>query len=87
MTVIGSGRLDEKIKACGWKCITIDGHSFSDILNAFNKIDKLEQPLMIIANTVKGKGVSFMENGVKWHHSVPSGKELDLARKELDQGS
>jgi transketolase len=41
---------------------------------------------MIIANTVKGKGISFMENGVKWHHSVPNKEELELAKKELEKG-
>jgi len=40
---------------------------------------------MVIANTVKGKGVSFMENGLKWHHAIPSGEELEIARKELGQ--
>lgn len=81
----GSGKLDDKLRACGWKCLVIDGHSFEEILTAFSNFDKLKQPLMIIANTVKGKGVSFMENGLKWHHSIPTKEELDLARKELNQ--
>jgi len=79
------GRLDEKIKSYGWKCITIDGHSFDEILGAFKNLDDLDRPLMIIANTVKGKGISFMENGIKWHHSIPSKEEYKLARKELDE--
>lgn len=80
----GSGRLDEKFIACGWKVVSIDGHSFKEIFEAFEVLGKLNKPLMIIANTVKGRGVSFMENGIKWHHSIPSGEELKLARKELD---
>ncbi|OGZ25452.1 MAG: hypothetical protein A2W71_03010 [Candidatus Nealsonbacteria bacterium RIFCSPLOWO2_02_39_8] len=80
----GSGKLEDKLRACGWKCITIDGHSFEEIINVMDNFDNLEQPLMIIANTVKGKGVSFMENGIKWHHSVPTAEELDIARKELN---
>lgn len=83
----GSGRLDDKFKACGWKCVVIDGHSFTDILNTFSNFDTLEQPMMVIADTVKGKGVSFMEDGVKWHHSVPTMEEFELAKKELDGGA
>ena len=81
----GSGRLDNKFRACGWKCVTIDGHSFEEILVAFSGLDKLGQPLMVIANTVKGKGVSFMEDEVRWHHSVPTREEFELAKKELGQ--
>ncbi len=81
----GSGRLDNKFRACGWKCVTIDGHSFEEILVAFSGLDKLGQPLMVIANTVKGKGVSFMEDGVRWHHSVPTMEEFELAKKELER--
>lgn len=79
----GFGRLDDKFRACGSKCVIIDGHSFKEILDTFSILDKLEQPLMVIANTVKGKGVSFMEDGVKWHHSVPTREEFKLAKKEL----
>lgn len=80
-----NGKLDERIQSFGWKCITIDGHSFKDILSAFNDLDRLEKPLMVIANTVKGKGVSFMENEAEWHNLGLTQKQLDLARKELDK--
>lgn len=80
-----SGFLDRKIKACGWDCIVIDGHSFDEIFAAFEQIKKCSRPCMIIADTIKGKGVSFMENGVKWHHSVPSAEEYAQALKELDE--
>ena len=53
----------------------------------FDGLDKLERPLMVIADTVKGKGVSFMEDGIKWHHSVPTKEEFELAKKELEQGA
>lgn len=79
----GSGRLEDKFKACRWKCKVIDGHSFKELLNAFTNLGKLKRPTVIIANTVKGKGVSFMENGAKWHHSVPNEEELNIARREL----
>jgi transketolase len=79
----GSGRLEDKLTACGWKCLVINGHSFEEIINAMSNLENLEKPLMIIADTIKGKGVSFMENGIKWHHSVPTKEELEIARKEL----
>lgn len=77
--------LDEKWKAYGWDVIVVDGHCFESLLSAFDNFRsrKTSKPLMIIANTVKGKGVSFMEGDLKWHHSVPKGKELKIARKEL----
>lgn len=81
-----SGKLDAKFRTCGWKCVNIDGHSFDEILNVLNNIENLEQPLMIIANTIKGKGISFMENKMKWHHSVPTKQEFELAMKELEHG-
>lgn len=79
----GGGCLRRRVEACGWKCIEIDGHSFKEILAAFQGLDRLTRPLMVIAHTVKGKGVSFMEDGIKWHHSVPTKEEIELARKEL----
>ncbi len=79
-----SVKLDEKFRACGWKCITINGHSFSEISVALSELDKLDKPLMIIADTIKGKGISFMENGIKWHHSVPNEEEFEKAKKELE---
>jgi transketolase len=79
----GSGCLEDKFRVCGWECKVIDGHSFHAILNAFNGLDQLNKPLMIVADTVKGKGVSFMENGIKWHHAIPSPEEIEMARKEL----
>ena len=69
--------------AFDWEALEIDGHSFSEIQQAFAVAKKSQRPVMIIANTIKGKGVSFMENGIKWHHSLPSGDELDAARAQL----
>lgn len=79
-----SGKLDGKLKACGWKCLAINGHSFAEIFSALSSLN--DRPLMIIANTVKGKGVSFMEDGLKWHHSIPTREEFKLAMKELNHG-
>jgi transketolase len=79
----GSGTLENKFQACGWKSITVDGHDFNSIMPAFLDLKNQEKPVVIIADTVKGKGVSFMESGIKWHHAVPTKEEFALARKEL----
>ncbi len=80
--------LQEKIKLFGWDCEIIDGHNFEKINLYFKKIrlsKTLTRPHMIIMNTVKGKGVSFMENGIKWHHTIPSSEEYVKAKKELGE--
>ena len=63
----------------------VDGHNHTQLLDAF-KVARLEtkQPSVIIANTVKGKGVSFMENQVLWHYRSPQGNEYLNAKQELD---
>jgi transketolase len=77
--------LDAKWKAYGWDVIVVNGHCFESLLSAFDDFRSREngKPLMVIANTIKGKGISFMEGNLKWHHSVPKGEELEIARKEL----
>lgn len=82
---IGLDSLADKWKAFGWRTLEINGHSFEEILGAFRdcRNNDNQQPLMIIAHTVKGKGVSFMENDPIWHTKIPSGEQIELARKEL----
>ena len=79
----GTGNLANKILQCGWNCRVIDGHNLGILRETFRELDNNGKPLAIIADTVKGKGVSFMENEVKWHHSVPSGDAVEIARREL----
>jgi len=69
----------------GWETRSINGHSFKELLFAFRdfRTRTLPKPLAIITQTVKGKGVSFMEGQIHWHHSVPNGEELVKAREEL----
>lgn len=74
----------EKMNSFRWNCYEIDGHSFEEIMNALKEAQSSDRPVMILANTVKGKGVSFMENEIKWHHSIPTKKELEIARQELN---
>ena len=82
-----SAMLEQRFAACGWRVDVIDGHSFDEILTAFGDLEKLDKPLIVIADTVKGKGISFMEDGVKWHQSVPTKEEYERAMKELMYGN
>lgn len=76
--------IDEKFQAFGWYVINIDGHTFSEIQNALSVARKTKgKPTIIIAKTVKGKGVSFMENEVGWHGSVPNKEQTEKALSEL----
>jgi len=67
----------------GWNYIELDGHNFIEIISILEKSKKSDKPSLIIANTIKGKGVSFMENKKDWHHSVPSVDEVEQAIKFL----
>jgi transketolase len=78
------GSLAEKWRAFGWDVIEIDGHDYSQILIALSKFhNKVGKPLAIIANTIKGKGVSFMEDDNNWHYRIPNSAEVALSKKEL----
>jgi len=74
--------LADKWRAFGWNVLSIDGHSFADLYLALSARSE-DRPRVIIANTIKGKGVSFMENGIEWHHKVPSVDQLIAALEEL----
>lgn len=77
--------MDDKWRAFGWRVVTIDGHSFEDIFSALDgfRSHRSNKPLVIIANTVKGRGVSFMESQPLWHAIAPKGKEAERAKIEL----
>ena len=76
--------LPEKFKAFGFNVIEIDGHNMAEILDAFAKARACKgQPTAIIANTIKGKGVSFMEDQVGWHGAAPKAEEAEKALAEL----
>lgn len=74
----------EKFRAFGWNTIEIDGHNFSHLAKAFDTKFKNNKPTVIVANTTKGKGVSFMENEKEWYSKLPNEEELNSALKELD---
>ena len=75
--------LSNKFKSFGCDVKIIEGHNFSKILSVLKQKNK-KRPFIIIANTIKGKGVSFMENKVSWHYKSPNDVELFRALKELD---
>lgn len=76
--------LDEKFKAFQWNVIRIDGHDFESIIDAFNQFKGTkEKPTVIICDTIKGKGVSYMENVLKWHYSAPNDELLNQALEDL----
>lgn len=74
----------DKWRAFGWEVREIDGHSFPSIFLAFSDFrTRRGKPLVIIANTYKGRGISFMEGKLGWHHRIPRNEEVDIARREL----
>ena len=73
--------MEEKWKSFGWKTIIIDGHNHKILLKVLKK--KYNKPTAIIANTTKGKGISFMEDDNNWHYRIPSFEEVQMAKKEL----
>ena len=76
--------VDEKFKSFGWNVVVIDGHDFEQIFAAFDQARACKgQPTMIIAKTVKGKGVSFMENEAGWHGKAPNAEQIEQAVAEL----
>ncbi|TSC88512.1 MAG: TrkA [Microgenomates group bacterium Gr01-1014_7] len=85
---VGSSLLENKWKSFGWDTLSIDGNNISEIINALKKSkmhSTSKKPLAIIANTIKGKGVFFMEGDPKWHHGVANDTQYEQARKELSK--
>lgn len=83
--VMNSEPIDEKFRAFGWNVITINAHDYDDILDAVEEAKATKgKPTVIIAKSVKGKGVSFMENNPAWHGAAPKKEEFEKAIAELD---
>ena len=77
--------ITDKFAAFGWHVITMDAHDFDSIEKAFAEADTISgKPVAIIQKSIKGKGVSFMENQVSWHGSAPNKEQYEQAMKELD---
>jgi transketolase len=82
--VLSNEPLDEKFKAFGWAVRTIDGHNIAALTEALRKPLEAGKPGCIIADTIKGRGISFMEDVGKWHHGVPGEEEFSRAMAELE---
>jgi len=77
---------DNKWSSFGWEPIEVDGHDIESLVKAFEKAGQVKnKPQVIIAHTIKGSGVSFMENQVKWHGVAPKKEDYEKALKELDE--
>jgi transketolase len=82
--LVALGDLAGKWRAFGWHTVEIDGHDFASVLGALDQIGKTDgKPLCIVANTVKGKGISFMEGRSEWHNKMPNVDQVAKARAEL----
>ena len=82
--VMSAYPIDKKFESFGFNVITINGHDIQEIKNAFNQARNTKgKPTCIIAKTVKGKGVSFMENQVGWHGKAPNKEQYEEAIREL----
>jgi transketolase len=78
--------LADKWRSFGWEVVGVDGNDIEQLVHTFSNVPKtVGKPTMVIANTVKGKGISIAENQVGWHHRVPTKEEYDLAVEELSQ--
>ena len=75
--------LKEKFEAFGWNVQEIDGHSIKEIIDAIDNTNSSNKPNIIIAHTIKGKGVSYMENVVGWHGKAPNDEEYEIAISQL----
>ena len=75
--------LKAKLEAFNWYTIEIDGHDINKIYSAIEEAKSKNLPVAIIANTIKGKGVSFMENNAGWHGKAPNDEEFEKALTEL----
>jgi transketolase len=77
--------LDEKFAAFGFAVRHVDGNDVSALVSLFNELPfEPGKPNLVLAHTVKGKGISYMEDSIPWHHRVPTDEELKIAMRELD---
>ena len=84
--VCNTDPIDAKFESFGWAVRHVDGHNIKDLKETFGQMPFAPgKPSLVIAHTVKGKGISYMENQLKWHHGVPSQEQFTEALAELDQ--
>ena len=74
----------DKWKSFGWNISEVDGHNYSEIIKSLGRFEKNKKPCALICHTIKGSGVSFMENSVLWHYRSPQGQEYEKAISEVE---
>jgi len=84
LDILDTGNLCERFKAFGWHAMDVDGHDINALVEAFETPGPSDKPKMIVAQTIKGKGISFMENDNAWHHNRLTKNHYDNAIAELD---
>ena len=78
--------IDEKFRAFGWEVVIVDGNNITELRQTLNQLPATKgKPTFVLANTVKGKGITFMEDEKKWHHGVPSDEQYQIAMAELNE--
>ncbi|MBF6626365.1 transketolase [Aerococcaceae bacterium zg-BR9] len=82
--VMNNSPLKEKWESFGWKVVEIDGHNYEQLIIELSQNESIDKPKMIIANTIKGKGISIAEGKAGWHHHVPNDEEYRLGLEELN---
>ena len=82
--ILNLGNLKKKLESFDWNTLEIDGHNVEEIINVFQDSTNQDKPTAIIANTIKGKGVSFAENNNERHHSILTKKNYETALKEIE---
>ena len=83
--IMDTSPLDKKFSAFGCEVIKIDGHDFDELEKAFKKFHETkDKPTVILLQTIKGKGISYMENQVGWHGKAPNDSELEIGLAELE---
>lgn len=75
--------MEQKWQSFGWQTVRIDGHDVRQLKNAFEQAHQSTKPFAIIADTIKGKGISFMQDDNNWHYRIPTEAEVELAKLEL----
>ncbi len=82
--IVELGDIASRWRAFGWEVLEVDGHDVMEICSALDEAEGFDRPGMIVAHTVKGKGVSFMENNVDFHGKAPTPEEMEKALKEIE---
>lgn len=82
--IINMDPMAQKWEAFGWNVKEVDGHSIEQLVEAFDSVEHNGKPTMIIANTIKGKGVSFMEGQHEWHHNKATAEQFEQAMNEIE---